>query len=108
MRHSTELALQDPGPRTAPFACHLAVLALLALTAPVSAQENSPTIAPTTEQLAPNVSYSPGQYAKIEGTIVSRKGDALLVRRQNSQEMSMVTLTEQTEIESPSGIMNLE
>jgi outer membrane protein OmpA-like peptidoglycan-associated protein len=95
------------------LACHLAVLGLLALTAPVSAQEtspapqNTPTIqAP--DQLVPNVSYTPGQYAKIEGTIVSRKGDALLVRRQNSQEMSVVTLTEQTEIESPSGIMNLE
>ena len=107
MRHSTELALQDPGPRTAPFACHLAVLALLALTAPVSAQEASPTIAPT-DPLVPNVSYTPGQYAKIEGTIVSRKGDALLVRRQNSKEMSVVTLTERTEIESPSGIINLE
>jgi OOP family OmpA-OmpF porin len=39
---------------------------------------------------------------------VSRKGDALLVRRQNTQELSVVTLTEQTEIESPTGIMNLE
>ena len=113
MRHSTELALQHPGPRTALFACHLSVLALLALTAPVSAQEtspapdNTPTIK-ATEPLVPNVAYSPGQYAKIEGTIVSRKGDALLVRRQNSQEMSVVTLTERTEIESPTGIMNLE
>ena len=107
MRHSTELALQQPSPRTAPFACHLAVLALLAITAPVSAQENTPTIA-ANDPLVPNVSYSPGQYAKIEGTIVSRKGDALLVRRQNTQELSVVTLTEQTEIESPSGIMNLE
>ena len=108
MRHSTELALQQPSPRTAPFACHLAVLALLAITAPVSAQD-TPTIAPTTsDQLVPNVSYSPGQYAKVEGTIVSRKGDALLVRRQNTQELSVVTLTEQTEIESPTGIMNLE
>jgi outer membrane protein OmpA-like peptidoglycan-associated protein len=106
MRHSTELALQQPGPRTAPLACHLAVLALLALTAPVSAQD-TPTMA-ANDQLAPNVSYSPGQYAKVEGTIVSRKGDALLVRRQNTQELSVVTLTEQTEIESPTGILNLE
>jgi OOP family OmpA-OmpF porin len=113
MRHSTELALQHPGPRTAPFACHLAVLGLLALTAPVSAQETAPAqdaspIIKPSDPLVPNVSYSPGQYAKIEGTIVSRKGDALLVRRQNSQEMSVVTLTERTEIESPAGIMNLE
>jgi len=113
MRHSTELALQHPGARTAPFACHLAVLGLLALTAPVSAQETAPAqdaspIIKPTDPLVPNVSYSPGQYAKIEGTIVSRKGDALLVRRQNSQEMSVVTLTEQTQIESPTGIMNLE
>ena len=107
MRHSTALALQQPSPRTATLACHLAVLALLALTVPVSAQENSPTIA-ATDPLVPNVSYTPGQYAKIEGTIVSRKGDALLVRRQNTKEMSVVTLTENTEIESPTGIMNLE
>jgi OOP family OmpA-OmpF porin len=106
MRHSTELALQHPGPRTAPLACHLAVLALLAITAPVSAQD-TPTIA-NTDQLAPNVSYSPGQYAKIEGTVVSRKGDALLVRRQNTQELSVVTLTPNTEIESPTGVLNLE
>ena len=91
----------------APFACHLAVLALLALTAPVSAQEGSPNITPP-DPLVPNVAYSPGQYAKIEGTIVSRKGDALLVRRQNSQELSVVTLTPNTEIESPTGVYNLE
>ena len=89
------------------LACHLAVLALLALTAPVSAQEGSPNITPA-DPLVPNVSYSPGQYAKIEGTIVSRKGDALLVRRQNTKELSVVTLTANTEIESPTGIMNLE
>jgi OmpA-OmpF porin, OOP family len=115
MRHSTDHALRHPSPRTAPIACHLTVLALLALTAPASAQDptagtpqtGSPTIA-SSDPLVPNVSYSPGQYAKIEGTIVSRKGDALLVRRQNSDELSVVTLTERTDIESPAGVLNLE
>jgi OmpA-OmpF porin, OOP family len=115
MRHSTDHALRHPSPRTAPIACHLTVLALLALTAPASAQEptagtpqtGSPNIA-SSDPLVPNVSYSPGQYAKIEGTIVSRKGDALLVRRQNSDELSVVTLTERTDIESPAGVLNLE
>lgn len=94
----------------APLTCQFAVLALLALTAPASAQDatsGSPTIA-ANDPLVPNVSYSPGQYAKIEGTIVSRKGDALLVRRQNSNELSVVTLTEATDIESPAGVLNLE
>jgi len=115
MRYSTELALRHPSPRTAPLVCHLAVLGALALTTPVSAQEAAPASAPTasaaaapTDPLVPNVSYSPGQYAKIEGTIVSRKGDALLVRRQNSNELSVVTLTERTDIESPAGVLNLE
>jgi OmpA-OmpF porin, OOP family len=105
MRHSTDHALRHPSPSSATLACHLAVLALLAITAPVSAQDAAPA---SGDPLVPNVSYSPGQYAKIEGTIVSRKGDALLVRRQNSTEMSVVTLTEHTDIESPAGVLNLE
>ncbi|PYP78687.1 MAG: hypothetical protein DMD35_10635 [Gemmatimonadetes bacterium] len=113
MRHSTASALQDPGPSTAHLACRLAVLALLALPAPALAQADatpasaSPTVT-APDPLVPNVSYAPGQYAKVEGTIVSRKGDALLVRRQNTQELSVVTLTEHTDIESPTGVLNLE
>jgi len=114
MRHSTELSQEHPSPRTAQLACRLAVLALLTLAATASGQEGAPvpaptpTVAPSAEPLVPNVAYAPGQYAKIEGTIVSRKGDALLVRRQNTQELSVVTLTERTDIESPSGVLNLE
>lgn len=110
MRHSTALTQEHPSPRTAQLACRLAVLALLTFAATASGQEtgpNTPTVQ-AADPLAPNVSYSPGQYAKIEGTIVSRKGDALLVRRQNTQELSVVTLTERTDIESPAGVLNLE
>lgn len=110
MRHSTALTQEHPSPRTAQLACRLAVLALLTFAATASGQEpaaGSPA-APAADPLVPNVSYSPGQYAKIEGTIVSRKGDALLVRRQNSNELSVVTLTERTDIESPAGVLNLE
>jgi OOP family OmpA-OmpF porin len=111
MRHSTDYALRHPSPSTATLACHLAVLALLTITAPVFAQDATPATSgsPTAiDPLVPNVTYAPGQYAKIEGTIVSRKGDALLVRRQNSTELSVVTLTERTDIESPTGVLNLE
>jgi outer membrane protein OmpA-like peptidoglycan-associated protein len=113
MRHSTELTQEHPSPRTAQLACRLAVLALLTFAAAASGQETAPAPAPSpaaapADPLVPNVAYSPGQYAKIEGTIVSRKGDALLVRRQNSNELSVVTLTERTDIESPAGVLNLE
>ena len=109
MRHSTALTQEHPSPRTAQLACRLAVLALLTFAATAAGQDAapSPTIA-AAEPLVPNVSYSPGQYAKVEGTIVSRKGDALLVRRQNTNELSVVTLTERTDVESPAGVLNLE
>ena len=113
MRHSTALTQELPGPRTAQLACRLAVLALLTFAATASGQETAPSPEPSptiaaNDPLVPNVSYAPGQYAKIEGTIVSRKGDALLVRRQNSNELSVVTLTERTDVESPAGVLNLE
>ncbi len=109
MRHSTELTQEHPSPRTAQLACRLAVLALLTFAATASGQEPAPSpTATAAEPLVPNVSYTPGQYAKIEGTIVSRKGDALLVRRQNTNELSVVTLTERTDVESPAGVLNLE
>src|SRR6187549_1626576 len=106
MRHSTELTQEHPSPRTAQLACRLAVLTLLTFAATASGQETTPASGPSptisaTDPLVPNVSYTPGQYAKIEGTIVSRKGDALLVRRQNTNELSVVTLTERTDVESP-------
>jgi len=109
MRHSTELTQEHPSPRTAQLACRLAVLALLTFAATASGQETGPSPSATAaEPLVPNVSYSPGQYAKVEGTIVSRKGDALLVRKQNTNELSVVTLTEATDVESPAGVLNLE
>jgi outer membrane protein OmpA-like peptidoglycan-associated protein len=54
----------------------------------------------------PNMNWAPGQHAKIEGAIIARNGNDLLVQAQNSNEISVVTITDGTELESPSGVLN--
>jgi len=110
-----------------------AALALLALTAPLSAQDPAPqstapdssaqqqTAQPTAQPASqtgdpamhplvnpkPNVAWEPGQKGKIVGAILARNGDDMLVREQNSDRISVVTITGGTQIESPSGVLNL-
>jgi OmpA-OmpF porin, OOP family len=77
-----------------------ASMALLALPWQVKAQ-----MAPMPQTIG---SINPGEKAKVVGAIVSRKADTLLVRRENSNEIFVVTLTDQTKVESPSGLMNID
>ncbi len=55
----------------------------------------------------PNVTYASGAKDKIYGAIVSRQGDDMLVRQENSDRIGVVTLTDNTVIESPSGVLNV-
>src|SRR4051794_28703292 len=77
-----------------------ASLALLAF--PVRAQAQ---MTPMPQTIA---SYNPGEKGKVVGAIVSRQADTLLVRRENTNEIIMVTLTDQTKVESPSGLLNID
>jgi OmpA-OmpF porin, OOP family len=90
-----------------------ALVAAFALTVPLHAQETPATPVSTAIPVSnstvyrPNVAYTPGEKGKVVGTIVARNGDDMLVREQNSDRISLVTLTNDTRVESPSGVLNL-
>jgi OOP family OmpA-OmpF porin len=73
---------------------------MLALAAPISAQVSEPPQTMAT--------YNAGAKGKVIGAIVSRNGDDLIVRRENSNEISTVSLTQDTRVESPSGLLNVD
>ncbi|MGH7619647.1 MAG: OmpA family protein, partial [Gemmatimonadaceae bacterium] len=56
----------------------------------------------------PTVTYTPGERGKVTGLIVSRDGNDLLVRDETTNKVSTVTITEETNISSPTGFLSLE
>ena len=46
-----------------------------------------------------------GSEAKITGFIISRNGDSLLVRDETTDAISLVTVTDETKISTPSGTL---
>jgi outer membrane protein OmpA-like peptidoglycan-associated protein len=86
-----------------------AVTAVLATTAPAAAQDPAttpPVNGPVPAQ--PSVRWAPGQEGKVKGAIMMREGDEMLVRQENSSDVSAVTLTDGTKISSPSGLFNID
>jgi len=95
------------------MAFKLATLALIALATQASAQadpnsprKNQSSPEPTTPQTT--AKYVQNDKGKVVGAIISRKGDDMIVRRENTNELSTVTLTANTKVESPSGFMNVD
>ena len=85
-----------------------AVTAVLAITTPAAAQDPAtpPVNGPVPAQ--PSVRWAPGQEGKVKGAIMMRQGDEMLVRQENSSDVSAVTLTDGTKISSPSGLFNID
>jgi len=112
MTHQTSQVLQPQVSRPAIAAIALAVTAAFALAAPALAQD--PSNAPLPEQARPpipakpTVRWAPGQEGKVKGAIMTREGDEMLVRQESSNDISTVTLTENTKISSPSGFLNID
>ncbi len=112
MTHQTSQVLQPQVSRPAIAAIALAVTAAFALAAPALAQD--PSNAPLPEQARPSiparptVRWAPGQEGKVKGAIMTREGDEMLVRQESSNDISTVTLTENTKISSPSGFLNID
>jgi len=79
----------------------LALLCALAAAPRLHAQNVSST------RPQPNLSYVQGSEAKITGFIISRNGDSLLVRDETSDAISLVTVTDETKISTPSGTLKL-
>jgi outer membrane protein OmpA-like peptidoglycan-associated protein len=104
--------LQPPVSRPALAALALAVTAVFVATVPALAQD--PSTQPLPEQqrapipAQPTVRWAPGQEGKVKGAIMTREGDEMLVRQESSNDISTVTLTENTKISSPSGFLNID
>jgi outer membrane protein OmpA-like peptidoglycan-associated protein len=111
MTHQTSQVLQPPVSRPALAALALAVTALFAAAVPALGQDPSAAL-PQPERAPipprPSVRWTPGQAGKIKGAILTRQGDEMLVRQQNSNDISAVTITEDTKIEQQSGLLNVD
>src|SRR5262245_44775887 len=83
-----------------------AVVATLASGTPSLAQNGAPPPMPPVAQNT--LLYSAGQGAKVSGWIVSRRGDDFLIRDETTHQLSWVTITPSTTIQSRSGILDLE
>lgn len=81
------------------------LLALLCALAAAAPRVHAQNVASTRPQ--PNLSYVQGSEAKITGFIISRNGDSLLVRDETTDAISLVTVTDETKISTPSGTLAL-
>jgi outer membrane protein OmpA-like peptidoglycan-associated protein len=100
MQYTTQQEKRLDGSGAAPIVFRFVALAMLALAAPISAQVADPPQTMAT--------YTAGVKGKVVGAIISRNGDELIVRRENSNEISRVSLIETTRVESPSGLLNVD
>jgi OOP family OmpA-OmpF porin len=101
MQYTTRKEKRPDGSGAVPIRFRFVALAMLALAAPSFAQDISGP--PQTK-----ATYTQGEKGKVYGAIISRRGDDMIVRRENSNELSLVTLTADTKIESPSGLLNVD
>lgn len=107
MTHQTAAVLDHQASRRHLVALAFAVTAAVAITAPLAAQD--PAL-PEQQKLPaqPTVRWAPGQQGKVKGAIMTREGDEMMVRQQSSNDISAVTLTDGTKIQSPSGLFNID
>ena len=84
----------------------IVVFVVAVLAARLSAQTPQPRVLPATNVTAAR-QFAQGEDAKIKGLITSRRGDDMVIRDENGA-IDVVTLTADTKISSPSGILKLE
>jgi outer membrane protein OmpA-like peptidoglycan-associated protein len=65
-------------------------------------------LAQSVQPPAPTLTYAHGQKSKVTGLIVYRDAGDLLVRDETTSQLSVVTITDSTDISSPSGPLDLE
>jgi outer membrane protein OmpA-like peptidoglycan-associated protein len=78
----------------------LAIASALALASRAAAQTPPP--------MPPTFAYAAGSDAKVSGLIISRRGDNLLVRDETTGQLSMVSVSSATKIESKAGWMDMQ
>ena len=108
MTQQTSQVLQPQLSRAVIAAIALAVTAAFVIAVPALAQDPVPAAERPPVPARPTVRWAPGQEGKIKGAIMTRQGDEMLVRQQNSNDISSVTITEDTKIQQQSGLMNLD
>jgi outer membrane protein OmpA-like peptidoglycan-associated protein len=112
MTHQTSQVLHHEVPRPALAALAFVVTAVFVLAVPVLAQDPSSQSLPEQQRppvpAKPTVRWAPGQQGKIKGAIMTREGDEMLVRQQSSNDISSVTITDGTRIQSHSGLFNID
>ena len=110
MTHEKAQELDHTVSRPALMALAFAVTAAMAIATPVAAQDKDPLPEqqPPPVPAKPTVKWAPGQQGKVKGAIMTREGDEMLVRQQSSNDISAVSLTDGTKIQSPSGLFNID
>ena len=108
MTHQTSQVLHHEVPRPTLAALAFVVTALFVMTVPAWAQDPAPEIPRPAVPARPTVRWAPGQEGKIKGAIMTRQGDEMLVRQENSNDISSVTITDATKIGRQSGLFNVD
>ena len=103
MRLTQRAIAERPNNRGAIISRLLAAAAAVTLAMPAQAQDQ-PQPQPTT----PTLSHPAGEKAKVTGWIISRRGNDLLVRDETTQELSVVSVTQDTKITEKAGVMDLD
>jgi outer membrane protein OmpA-like peptidoglycan-associated protein len=111
MKRQTSQVLHHEVPRpviAALAALAFALTALAVSTVPALAQDPLPEQARPPVPARPTVRWAPGQQGKVKGAIMTRQGDEMLVRQESSNDISSITITDDTKIQSQSGLFNVD
>src|SRR4051794_34522006 len=94
--------------QTVPRSVSPAVLMLRALAMAMALALATQAAAQTPPPAPPTFAYGAGSDAKLTGLIISRRGDNLLVRDETTGQLSMVSVSSSTKIESKAGWMDMQ
>src|SRR6476660_9640760 len=105
MRSTQRAIAARPNNRGAIISRLLAAAAAVTLAMPLAAQDPSQQPMPTQPMpTQPTLNYASGQGARVSGWIISRRGNDLLVRDETTNQLSSVTVTQDTRIIEKAGV----
>ncbi len=105
MRLTQRAIAERPNNRGAIISRVLAATAAVTLAMPAGAQDSAQA---QPQPGPPTLSHPQGEKAKVSGWIISRRGNDLLVRDETTQQLSVVSVTQDTKITEKAGVMDLD
>lgn len=104
MRLTQRAIAEGPNNRGAIISRLLAAAAAVTLAMPLAAQDQPQPEQPN----EPRLSHPQGEKAKVSGWIISRRGNDILVRDETTNQLSIVSVTQDTKITEKAGVLDLD